>query len=114
MMPEDPLDGIKTFKGKVVYHRKKHDFSISDAARIVKKIDLIQESENIVKEHIFYAAIQSILSIFVRFLGTQSWSTRAFTVLELTGNSIDVALKSNTSTSSNAPGFGGAGASREF
>jgi len=37
-MPRDELDGIRTFKGRVVYDRPKHPFTQKDVNRIMKKV----------------------------------------------------------------------------
>ena len=38
-MPRDRVDGIKTYEGRVVYDREKHQWTIKDYVRILKKID---------------------------------------------------------------------------
>ena len=104
----------KTNKGRVVYERKKHEFTMRDIERIWKKVSKTRKSPDENRE--FFDDLMSLLIEMVRFLGENPNIAVSVSVLLSVAMVIDNLVdfcKGNIEDRIES-GFGGAGASRTF
>lgn len=91
-MPHDPLDGIKTFKGRVVYDRKPHKFTPKDLRRIFKNSLPREIPEDSPEEKIWFDLLQEFLEEVIQYLLTGTQSIYAIGILVAIAKVIDSAI----------------------
>lgn len=113
-MPRDRLDGIKTKEGRVVYDRKKHEFTVNDLRRILKKRDLLREPADGGKNKIFWNIISEIIEILIQYILEGTESPLALSIALNVALSIDRAINYCDGKNPERSGFGGGGTSRTY
>lgn len=111
----DRLDGIHTRDGRVVYDRKKHEFTIRDVQRIVEKVSLPQERERIDDDQRFFQVLWEIVFKILDWAASNPEIAAGAVLLGVVANLIDSAIDYCGSGDRRKDySFGGAGVTRIF
>ena len=113
-MPKDIIDGIHTRRGRVVYNRKKHVWTVKDIRRVVdnalpREIPR-SDSENEPWFQIYWGIIKKLLE----FLLNNPESNYALAILAMIVKTIDSTISVCGDDKPKYKNFGGAGATRTF
>lgn len=111
----DPLDGIHTRAGRVVYDRKKHKFTARDLQRIWKKInpELEKDLEDPEKNHLLLEILEEILEEIIQMLLTKKEQAEIAMILFSIAKLIDSVVHICDDKKTDRYPTGGGGASRD-